>query len=571
MNLSKKTHRISNVKRFGVITRLMVKHGLGDILDRLSNRKNAVESTESGRPVVARSVYPSAPRIRRVLEELGPSFIKLGQLMSTRADIFPPEYIDELKKLQDQVPPIPFEKIKKVIEKDLKRSIDDIFVSIEKEALAAASVAQVHMAELENNERVVVKVIRPGIDKKIREDIRLMYYFAEKIENSFEIGQIIGFTDLVKEFERSIFRELDMYIEAGNIERFARNFEDSKELYIPKVNWDLTARSVLVMEHIDGIKMDQVDEIRAAGIDPKEIAMIGLRSFSRQLMEFGLFHADPHPGNTIVMYDGRVSLVDFGITGYLDEETMLQLANIFLGYAEHDYSMIMEALEDAGLINEASVNFKNFRSDLKDVSEPFYGRSLQTVSVKDVYEQIMQLLIKYRIRLPRNLMLLLKTFIQTEALGKILGSDASLLEVTRPYARELLQRGYDAQKLVRNLSREVRSTHGYLKGFPKILHDLLRGLASGKRPFEIRHRGFQDIPVRIERGINRLTVGLIISASLIAGSLVLNSSQKLLEFTVNVFGQHNVSITALLGLLGYTLATLLGFWLVISIFRSGKM
>jgi ubiquinone biosynthesis protein len=571
MNFSKKTHRVSNIKRFGVITRLMVKHGLGDILDRILNRNKASASTESDRPPVARSVYPSPQRIRRVLEELGPSFIKLGQLMSTRADIFPPEYIDELKKLQDQVPPIPFENIKKVIESELKQPISDIFVSIEQESLAAASVAQVHMAELEGDDRVVVKVIRPGIDKKIREDIRLMYYFAEKIENSFEIGQIIGFVDLVKEFERSIFRELDMFIEAGNIERFARNFEDSEELYIPKVNWDLTARSVLVMEHIDGIKMDQVDEIRDNDIDPKEIAMIGLRSFSRQLMEFGLFHADPHPGNTIVMYDGRVSLVDFGIIGYLDEETMLQLANIFLGFAEHDYSMIMEALEDAGLISETTVNIKNFRNDLKDISEPFYGRSLQTISVRDVYEQIMQLLLKYRIRLPRNLMLLLKTFIQTEALGKILGSDASLLEVTRPYAKELLQRGYDAQKLIHNLSREVRATHGYLRVFPKLLHDFLKGLTSGTKPFEIRHRGFQEIPVRIERGINRLTVGLVISASLIAGSLVLNSSQKLLEFSVNFFGVQTVSVTALLGLLGYSLATLLGFWLIISIFRSGKM
>jgi len=571
MNLSKKTHRVSNIKRFGVITRLMVKHGLGDILDRILSRNKAPAGDEKDRSVAARTVYPSPQRIRRVLEELGPSFIKLGQLMSTRADIFPPEYIEELKKLQDQVPPIPFAEIKKVIEKELKRPVTEIFVSIEPAALAAASVAQVHMAELEDEERVVVKVIRPGIDKKIREDIRLMYYFAEKIEKSFQIGQIIGFVDLVKEFERSILRELDMYVEAGNIERFARNFKDSQEVYIPKVNWDLTSRSVLVMEHIDGIKMDQVDEIRENGIDPKEIAMIGLRSFSRQLMEFGLFHADPHPGNTIVMYDGRVSLVDFGITGYLDEETMLQLANIFLGYAEHDYDMIMEALEAAGLISDRTISVNNFRSDLKDISEPFYGRSLQTISVRDVYEQVMQLLVKYRIRLPRNLMLLLKTFIQTESLGKILGSDASLLEVTRPYAKELLQRGYDAQKLIRNLSREVRSTHGYLRVVPKLLHDLLKGLTSGKQPFEVRHRGFKEISIRIERGINRLTVGLVISASLIAGSLVLNSSQKLMEFTVIFYGVHTVSITALLGLLGYSLATLLGFWLIISIFRSGKM
>jgi ubiquinone biosynthesis protein len=570
MSFSKKTHRVSNLKRFGVITRLMIKHGLGDILDRILSRTKSSATVENDRPVVARTLYPSPQRIRLVLEELGPSFIKLGQLMSTRADVFPPEYIRELKKLQDQVPPIPFEEIKAVIEKELKRPVADIFVSIEEKALAAASVAQVHMAELDEDRRVVVKVIRPGIDKKIREDIRLMYYFAEKIESSIEIGQIIGFVDLVREFERSIFRELDMYIEAGNIERFAYNFKDSDELYIPKVYWDYTARSVLVMEHIDGVKMDQVDEIRANGIDPKEIAMIGLRSFSRQLMEFGLFHADPHPGNTVVMYDGRVSLLDFGIIGYLDEETMLQLANVFLGYAEHDYNLVLEALEDAGLISEATVNLKNFRNDLKDISEPFYGRTLQTISVRDVYEQVMQLLVKYRIRLPRDLMLLMKTFIQTEALGKILGSDASLLEVTRPYAKKLLQRGLDAQKLVHNLSREFRSTHSYLKAFPKLLHDFLKGLASGKRPIEIHHNGFQEIPVRIERGINRLTVGLVISASLIAGSLVLNSSQKMLEFTVDFLGGQTISITALLGLLGYSLATVLGFWLIVSIFRSGK-
>jgi ubiquinone biosynthesis protein len=571
MNVSKKTHRVSNIKRFGVIARLMVKHGLGDILDRISNRNKTSPAVENDRPVMARTVYPSPQRIRRVLEELGPSFIKLGQLMSTRADIFPPEYLDELKKLQDQVPPIAFEKIKEVIEKELKRPVAEIFVSLEQEALATASVAQVHMAEVDENERVVVKVIRPGIDKKIREDIRLMYYFAEKIESSFEIGQIIGFVDLVKEFERSIFRELDMFIEAGNIERFAQNFKDSDELYIPQVYWDYTARSVLVMEHIDGVKMDQVEEIRANDINPKEIAMIGLRSFSRQLMEFGLFHADPHPGNTVVMYDGRVSLLDFGIIGYLDEETMLQLANVFLGYAEHDYNLVMEALEDAGLISESTVDLKNFRNDLKDISEPFYGRTLQTISVRDVYEQVMQLLVKYRIRLPRDLMLLMKTFIQTEALGKILGSDASLLEVTRPYARKLLQRGLDAQKLVHNISREFRSAHGYLRVVPKLLHDFLKGPFSGKRPIEIRHNGFQEVPVRIERGINRLTVGLVISASLIAGSLVLNSSQKLLEFTIEFYGVHTLSITALLGLLGYSMATVLGFWLIISIFRSGKM
>ncbi|MFZ0728056.1 MAG: AarF/UbiB family protein, partial [Desulfobacterales bacterium] len=530
MNFSRNTHRIQGIKRFAVIARVLAKHGFGDLLDRTVFR-NKLTVTAPKAKTIAKSIYPSAQRLRRVLEELGPSFIKLGQLMSTRADVFPPEYIEELKKLQDRVPPIDFEEIRGVIESELKRPLAVVFSLFEPVALAAASVAQVHLAGLKTGEKVAVKVIRPGIDKKIREDIGLMYYFAEKIEQSSEIGRIVGAVNLVKEFERNIFRELDMFTEAGSIERFAANFKADEELYIPKVYWGYTSRSVLTMEHIDGIKMDRVAEIKAHGIDPKEIALIGLRSFSRQLMDFGLFHADPHPGNTIVMYDGRVSLVDFGIIGYLDEETMLQIANIFLGYAEHDYDLIMEAFEDAGLIDPDAMDLKGFRTDLKDISEPFYGRSLQTISVKDVYDQVMQLVLKYRIRLPRNLLLLFKTFIQTEALGKILGSDASILEVTRPYALRLLQRGYEARKLMRSAGKEARRIGGYVRTLPKYLHDIGRAVAGGKQRIEVWHGGFQELDDKIEKGMNRLTIGIIVSASVIAGSLILNSSQKIMEFT----------------------------------------
>lgn len=571
MVLSKSTGRVRGIRRFGAIARVLVKHGFSDLLDRTFNRNDSPEPLATSKPLSGKAIYPSPRRIRKVLEELGPSFIKLGQLLSTRADLFPPEHIDEFKKLQDRVPPVEFEEIRKVIEKELKQPIEDTFGSFEGESLAAASVAQVHLARLKSGETVAVKVVRPGIAKKIREDIGLMYYFAEKIENSFEIGKMIGAINLVREFERNIYRELDMVTEAGNIERFSENFKDAEELYIPAVYWRYTSKSVLVMEHIKGIKMDRIDDLVAHGIDPKKVALIGLHSFSRQLMEFGLFHADPHPANVIVMYDGRVSLVDFGITGYLDEETMMQIANLFLGYAEHDYDLIMDALQDAALINPDAMDLAGFRTDLKDVSEPFYGRSLQTISVRDVYDQVIRLVLKYQIRLPRNLLLLLKTFIQTEALGKILGSDASLLEITRPYAKELLKRGYDAQKMMRNFGRETRSLAGYLKMMPKIVYDLLRLAASGKHRLEVRHTGFQSIDTKIEKGINRLTVGMVISASLVAASLILNSSQQVMEFSIEFFGTHVVSVTTLLGLIGYCMATILGFWLILSIFRSGKM
>lgn len=557
------SRRVRGIRHFGAISRVLIKHGLGEVSQRLWGAGRTAKAVTSG--------LPDPARIRRVLEELGPSFIKLGQLMSTRGDVFPPEYIEELTKLQDRVPPVPFEQIQETIERELKQSLSSVFEQIDPTAMAAASVAQVHRATLKSGEDVAVKVIRPGIDKLIRKDIELMYYFAAKIEKRYDLGRMLGVLNLVKEFERTIFRELDMLTEGGNIERFSQSFADDEELYIPKVYWGHTSKSVLVMEHIDGIKMDQVDAIRQAGIDPQEVAMIGLRSFSRQLMQSGIFHADPHPGNTIVMYDGRVSLVDFGIVGYLDEETMLQVAHVFLGFAEHDYNLVMEAFEAAGLIDGETVDLDRFRHDLKEISEPFYGRSLKTISVKDVYDQIMRLVYKYRLSLPRNLLLLLKTFIQTEALGKILGSEASLLEVTRPYAKELLKRGYEAQRIFKNIGREAKAAGNYLRWMPKFTHEIFKRLATGEHRLELHHGGIDEAANKFETSLNRLTVGLVVAASIIAASLILNSSQEVATWHINLFGLQTISITQLLGISGYLIATVLGLWLIFSIVRSGKL
>ncbi len=506
-----------------------------------------------------------------MLEELGPSFIKLGQLMSTRADVLPLAYIEELKKLQDQVPPVPYEAIQQVVESELGRPLDKIFYSFSTAPLAAASVAQVHRAECYTGEQVAVKVLRPGIAATIRDDIRLMYYFARHLEKSSEFGRLIGAVAIVKEFERTIFRELDLLIEAGTMEKFASNFKRSEEIHIPEVFWELSTKHVLVMGFVDGVKMDDLGGIREMGIAPKDVALIGLRAFSRQLMEFGLFHADPHPANTIVMADGRVALVDFGITGYLDDEMMLQTAFLLLGYAEHDYNMILSALEESGIVDPTRIDMRRFRADLKDMSEPFYGRNLQTVSVKDVAEQIMHLIYKYRIQLPRNLLLLLKTFIQTEALGKILGSDASLLEVTRPYARRLIRKGYDAQRVLHHLGTGAHGLFAQMRRLPRDLHQILRRIAEGRHRIQMDHAGFDDISVKLEKGLNRFIVGIIIAASTIAGSLVLNAPPDVFNVQLSFFGNGDVSLTGLLGVTGYSIATILGIWLIGSIFRSGKL
>lgn len=566
MMLKRGVSGFNGLKRFGEISRVLAKHGFGMLFDRMRRKRRPPDGKTSPEPLL-----PAPHRLRRALEELGPSFIKLGQLISTRADLFPQAYIDELQKLQDQVPPLPADRIIPFLEKELNHSLDQIFDSFDETPIAAASVAQVYKADLIDGEAVAVKVIRPGIHHKIRQDIRVMYYFAQKFEKSFEMARILGAVNVVKEFERTIFNELDMHIEAGSIDKFARHYRNVREIRIPAVHWDFTTKNVLVMTYIPGVKVNQVDAIREQGTDPCDVARIGLRSLSRQLMEFGLVHADPHPGNTIVMPDGRVGLVDFGITASLDEEIRTQLAYLFIGYAEHDYDLVMRALIDAGLLDENRINLKNFRNDLKEVSEPFYGRSLQTISVKDVYEQIIGLVLKYRIQLPRNLLLLLKTFIQTESLGKILGSNDSILEVIRPYARAFIKEGQDSQKIFRTLERDVFSSGSILRRVPSYLHDILRQAAGGRHRLAMVHTGFDEPTRKLEKGLNRLIVCVIIASSTIAGAMVLNSKEKIFEFQLPWFDGLVFSLTSLLGVMGYSIATLLGIWLIFSIFRSGKL
>ena len=569
MNIVKGVSRIKGMKRILSISRVLMRHGLGNLTDSFT-KPDANASRENTDTEVSPGI-PSPARIRRAFEELGPSFIKLGQLMSTRADILPPRYIDELKKLQDRVPAIPFAEIQTVIETELKQPLQEIFKEWNSEAIAAASIAQVHSARLFSGEKTVIKVVRPGIRKVIAQDIRLMYFIARKLEGVSEAARNVGAINIVSEFERTIYNELDMFIEAGNLDRFARNFKDSTEVQIPKVFWKLTSKSVLTMEYIEGVKMDQVDAIRKMGIDTGEVARVGLRAFSRQLMEFGFFHADPHPANTIVMPNGRVGIIDFGITGYLDDMMMHHVAHLLLGFAEHDYGMVMEALQDVGIIREDMKDIVMFQSDLKDACETFYGRNLNTITVRDVYNRVMELILKYHLKLPRNLLLLMKTLIQTEALGKILASDASILEVCKPYALAFLEKRYKPRHFFSSMVKDARDMGDYLKSAPKWLNDILKHMATGKQRIELHHTGFERLDTRLEKGINRLTVGIIIAASTIAGSLVLNSSQKVLEFPVALFGHQTLSITGVLGLAGYTIATVLGIWLIRSIFRSGKM
>ncbi|MBI5206237.1 MAG: AarF/ABC1/UbiB kinase family protein [Candidatus Firestonebacteria bacterium] len=573
MVVRKINYTYRNTARLRQIIKVFLKHGFGNFISKLDfgdiitvfNKIEFFKTSESEKKKLS-----MPERLRLAFEELGPTFVKLGQLLSTRPDYIPNEYIQEFKKLQDNVPPFHHSEIEKIIKKEYgpDAAVENVFKEFNNKPIAAASVAQVHIATLHSGEEVAVKIQRPNIEKIIRQDIRILYRIASMIEHNFEESKLFDPKGLVNEFEKTILKELDFVTEASSIEKFKVNFKNFHDIYIPAVYWDYTTSQILVIERIHGIELDEVDKMLAQGQDPKKVASIGLNCFCKQIMEDGFFHADPHPGNSMVMSDGRVALIDFGITGYLDNDLMENIANIFIGYSEHDYEKLVETFFSMGLLNEES-DITLFKQDLKDVSEPFYGRSLNHINIKDIFDKIIQLCLKHNIKLPRDLLLLLKTFLQIESLGRKLDPETSVLETAKPYARRLLQKAQDPRIAIKNFKKDMSEFYSLMKIIPENVKKILLKLSEGKQRIELLHLGLESIDSDLVRGVNRITVGMIISASIMGSAWVISARSDILP--IEIAGIGKISLTTLLGLCGYNIATILGVWLVISIVKSGKL
>ncbi|MFQ5646057.1 MAG: ABC1 kinase family protein [bacterium] len=556
-------------KRLTEIAVVLIKHGFFDIGYKLHlpgfARLFQVSRYQKENDWIS---LPTPERTRMVFEDLGPTFIKLGQMLSLRSDIIPEEFVEEFKKLQDQVPPVSYKEIEKVITSELKLPVSEIFQEFDVNAWAAASVAQVHIAELFSGEKAAVKIVRPGIKKTIKKDIRIMYRAAELLTQHSEVAEMFDPVEVVAEFENTIFKELDMYIEASNIDRCARNFRDIPEVRLPGIYWKNLSKSVLVTEYIEGFGTDDIEEMKKRGIQPSDISRIGFQCFAKQIMEDGFFHGDPHPGNAIVTPEGKMALVDFGIVGYLNDKMMRHIASIFLGYSEHNYDRLIKTFARMRLIDEEKVDLSGFADDLFEVSEPFYGRDLDQISMQDIFDRVIYMSRKYHIKLPRNLLLLFKTMLQMESVGRRLDPSANMLQTARPYAKNLLGKGQDPKNLMYGFQEDLSNYMRAHMEMPVQTQRVIRKLAEGDVTIRTKIAGLETIDKDIGRGINRLTMGIVISASLIAAAMVLNSSEKL-ESVLPMLGlDSSVNLTHLLGIAGYLLATLFGVWLTISIIRS---
>lgn len=551
------SRRIRHYRRYRQIAEALLRHGFGYVLDQL----DLVHLVPLRRRLSGGGPGPDSPspgvRLRRLMEELGPTFVKLGQALSIRADLLPPEILAELGRLQDEVPPFPAAEGIRRIEEEMGKPLGALFASFEEEPLAAASIAQVHRAVLPSGEPVVVKLRRPGIKRQIETDIEILYGLARLARERIR-EELFDPCPLVEEFSRFIRRELDFKVEARNAWRFRENFRRHPDVYIPKVYWELTTERMLVMEYVEGAKVNDLARIEAWGLDRREVARRGARAFFKQVMIDGFFHGDPHPGNILLQPDGKLVFLDFGVVGRLDEEAMNHLVELFLGVVRFEVDRVVAALMRLGAVQE-SVDLRQLRREMRELLEQHYDKALGELAAGQVLYDVLRVAHRFRIGLPSDLLLLARAFLAVEGIGELLDPRFNAFEAARPFARELLRRRLDPERLARSVASEGARYVEILARLPSGLDLALSRWNRGETEIRFRHEGLERLIGRVEAAGIRVGSGVIIAGLIVGSSLVVQAEAgpRLLGLPV-------------LGLLGYAAAVIVAMGAALAIRRSGR-
>ncbi|RKY62509.1 MAG: hypothetical protein DRP95_01460 [Candidatus Latescibacterota bacterium] len=551
--------RYRHFKRYRQIARVLFKYGFSEIADRLGLAARLRLDRRHRRPgEEARGVsYPV--RFRMALEELGPTFIKLGQVLSMRTFLIPPELASELSKLQDKVSPAPFEEIKRVVERELNRPLSSCFREFSEEPVGSASLAQVHPAVTMDGEEVVVKVQRPGVEDIVKVDLEILMDMAKLAERYIPESHRYDPTGVVRELAKTTRRELNFRNEARNIELFSRNFADFDEVYVPKVYRELSSTRVLTLERIRGIKISDLKALRSAGIDPKALALTGARAVLKQIFEDGFFHADPHPGNLFVLDGGVIAPVDFGMMGRLDDQMREELADVAFYVVQKDIGGIVRTLLRLGVLPE-DADLRSFRTDLADFVDRYYGISLGRVDLKEALQEGYELMHRYGIRVQPNWILLGRAMGTYEEVGRMLDPDFDLLPMVRPYIRRLIRERFGLRRGLREFIGMVDGMKKLALTLPSDVERILGKAAKGELGVELRHRGLERLIGEVDRASNRLAFALVIAALIVGSALVLQLDRGPFLLGYPAFG-----------VLGFLFAGVLGIWLVVAILRSGRM
>jgi len=554
------TRTYQNIRRFHKIVAILIKYGFGGLVKELKLFPflASLERVLFFRRTKKALSIPE--RIRLVLEELGPTFIKLGQVASTRADLLPPEWIEELKKLQDAVPPFPFEKVKEVVEHGLKAPLSEKFKTFEETPCASASIAQVHYAMLMDGQEAAVKVKRPGIDKIIESDISVMHTIAYLLDRYVPQAKRYRPVEVVNEFARVIHREQDFTVEGANVNRFCKMFEGDTTVKVPEVFWDYTTSEVLTLERIYGTPLDETEKIKAKGLDIKKIAENGIRAFFKQVFEFGYFHADLHPGNIFTSDDGTIIYLDFGIVGRLDENLRRYLASLLFHLIRQDYHNMALIHREMGLISK-DVDMGEFEEALRDIAEPVLGRTLEQINMSGLIMKLIRTARRFQMRLQPNLLLLQKSMVIIEGVGRQLYPDIDMWEVAKPLIYKwMLKEKASPGRIYSRGKKRVDNFIEMATDVPYQVHSILSKTLSEELKIGFVHHRLETLSEEINILGRRFAMGMIIAALIIGSSFLAMANKSMAVF----WGMPAVSWV------GFIMAGILGLRMGSSVLKRDK-
>ncbi|MCK4225235.1 MAG: AarF/ABC1/UbiB kinase family protein [candidate division Zixibacteria bacterium] len=551
--------RARTLPRYRQIVGVLFKYGFGQLLDQMKIFTLLRLRKKIFKKKVRLEELTYAQRIRLALEELGPTFVKLGQILSMRPFLIPLEFVLELTKLQDEVAPFPFEQVKQIVEKELKAPLEAHFSSFDTIPIASASLSQVHKAVTKDGQTVVVKVQRPGIKEIIDADLDILNDLVNLLYKYVPESRQYDPKGIREELAKSIRKEIDFNNEGRNIEVFRENFKDEKSIFVPKVFWDKTTSKVLTMGYIDGIKISNLEKLDKKGIDKKLIAKIGGRMVLKQIFEDGFFHADPHPGNLFVLEGNIIAPVDYGMMGKLSETTMDELAELLISVVTWHPGGIVKVYQDLEVVGE-KVNLRALEADLAEFLYKYHKIPLSRLDMKTLMDEAFGIIHRYDIHIQAELMLFSKAMITYEEVAKMLDPEYDLVTQSLPYIKGLAYRKFKPKVLLRDASTLLQDLRSLFVLLPFELKRILKKLGRGQLSFTFQHRGLEKLILELDRASNRLSFSLIIAAIIVGSSLIMR-----LETKYTLFGYP------LFGILGYIFAGLLGVWLVIAILRSGRL
>lgn len=545
--------RYRSVKRYNQILRILVRYGFDDLVAYMEEQKRFSWI----RKILPKSFRKSAThytkyeKMRLVCEELGPTFVKFGQILSNRPDLLPMDLITEFEKLQDNVPPLPGKIARKVVETELIKNTDDLFAWFEPEPFASASMAQVHKATLKTGERVAIKIQRPGITEVIIEDIKVMYTVAEVLNRRVPSVRSFDPIGLVKNFEESILKELDFINESVNARRFYSNFNqpdsNSRFIHAPKVYREFTTQKVLTMEFISGFKISKLDLIAAEQHDRKVLARELAVSFLKQVFEHGFFHADPHPGNILVLANGQICYLDFGMMGSILPKDIELLGSLFTSVYSKDVKKIIKVL--MALSEQVSIkNMRALETDIHEFIECYWLSGVHANEMSTVLLQLKDVIVKHNLKIPAHYFLLARSLVTIEGVIRTLDPEMDLLGLAKPYMIKSITKRLSPLQFGKKVLNGFFEFGNYMEEFPRDLKNAIRKINAGEIQVDLRHKGIDPLVHTINRVTKQIVSALIVTALIVGGTLTLINETKPLWGTTSIWSVVAFSLAGIIAL-----------------------